>query len=338
MLGSAIAVTVAGCAVSPAVSGQAAASEVTASAAPTRRRSPGAAPAEVAAPTAIDADALAVLATLPVKGRAPMTGYARTAKFGTAWLDVDRNGCDTRNDILARDLTAIAKSGPCKVLSGTLVSPYTGATIHFVRGNTTSTEVQIDHVVALADAWRTGAQQLSQEKRIALANDPANLFAVDGRSNSQKSDGDTATWLPAAKSFRCTYVSHQVSVKAAYGLWVTPAEHDAMARVLSTCATAAVTSPVAPAPAPVAVAPAPAAARPDATRTIPARACRSPPTWTAPAAAATAPPTSPARRRSWAPTSTASTGTATAWPATEPMTDAGIGSIPEEGQRSASAR
>jgi hypothetical protein len=264
VLGSALAITVAGCAVSPAVSGHAAASEVTTSATPTAPDAPaasGAAPAEVAAPTAIDADALAVLATLPVKGRAPMTGYARTAKFGTAWLDVDRNGCDTRNDILARDLTAIAKSGSCKVLSGTLVSPYTGATIHFVRGNTTSTEVQIDHVVALADAWRTGAQQLSQEKRVALANDPANLFAVDGRSNSQKSDGDTATWLPASKGFRCTYVGHQVSVKAAYGLWVTPAEHDAMARVLSTCASAAVTAPVAPAPAPVAVVPVPVAAQ-----------------------------------------------------------------------------
>ncbi len=220
-------------------------------------------PAGAAAPTTIDTNALAVLATLPVKGRAPMTGYARTAKFGTAWLDVDRNGCDTRNDILARDLTETVMSGHCKVLSGTLISPYTGATIHFLRGNTTSTEVQIDHVVALADAWRTGAQQLSQAKRIALANDPANLFAVDGASNSQKSDGDTATWLPAAKSFRCTYVSHQVSVKAAYGLWVTPAEHDAMARVLSTCATAKVTAPVpapAPAPAPVPVVPAPMAA------------------------------------------------------------------------------
>ncbi|MEO7007127.1 MAG: HNH endonuclease family protein [Terrimesophilobacter sp.] len=265
VLGTAIAVTVAGCALSPADSGHASASDVATSATPNAPDAPqpaaqGAAPAEVAAPTAIDADALAVLATLPVKGRAPMTGYARTAKFGTAWLDVDRNGCDTRNDILARDLTATLKSGSCKVVRGTLVSPYTGATIQFVRGNLTSTEVQIDHVVALADAWRTGAQQLSQAQRVALANDPANLFAVDGRSNQQKSDGDAATWLPASRAFRCTYVSHQVSVKAAYGLWVTPAEHDAMARVLGTCTTAAATSPVAPAVAPVAVAPAPAPA------------------------------------------------------------------------------
>jgi hypothetical protein len=179
--------------------------------------------------------ALALLAALPVKGKSPLTGYDRTGKFGTAWLDVDHNGCDTRNDILQRDFASTVKSGPCKVTSGVLVSPYTGETINFVRGNTTSTAVQIDHVVALANAWQTGAQQLSQEQRIALANDPINLFAVDGRSNSQKGAGDTATWLPRAKSFRCTYVAHQVSVKAKYGLWVTSAEHDAMSRILSGC-------------------------------------------------------------------------------------------------------
>ena len=214
--------------------------------------------------------ALALLATVPVKGPAPMTGYLRAAMFGAAWLDEDRNGCDTRNDMLSRDLTAIVKSGSCRVLSGRLVSPYTGGVIDFVRGDRTSTAVQIDHVVSLGDAWRTGAQQLTGAQRVALANDPINLFAVDARSNAQKRDGDTATWLPASKPFRCTYVSHQVSVKATYGLWVTQAEHDAMARVLSDCASMpAVTSPFAPTsvpqpvvvvtPAPVAPAPVPVA-------------------------------------------------------------------------------
>ena len=208
-----------------------------------------------------DTTALALLATLPVKGKAPMTGYARTAMFGKAWIDEDRNGCDTRNDILSRDLTAVAKSGRCRVMSGQLTSPYTGHAIHFVRGNRTSAAVQIDHVVSLGDAWRTGAQRLTRAQRVALANDPINLFAVDGRSNEQKSDGDAATWLPAAKTFRCEYVSHQVSVKATYGLWVTPAEHDAMLRVLSKCpGAAAVRSPFAPVlPVP---APAPATAAP----------------------------------------------------------------------------
>lgn len=179
--------------------------------------------------------ALATLDTLEVKGRAPKTGYDR-ALFGQAWADVDRNGCDTRNDILARDLTDIIyKDGTCRVLTGTLDDPYTGQNINFVRGQDTSTAVQIDHLVALSDAWQKGAQQLSPERREQLANDPANLLAVDGPANMQKSDGDAATWLPANKSFRCTYVSKQIDVKAAYALWVTQAEKDAMVRILSDC-------------------------------------------------------------------------------------------------------
>ncbi|MET0782695.1 MAG: HNH endonuclease family protein, partial [Leifsonia flava] len=118
---------------------------------------------------------------------------------------------------------------------GRLVSPYTGATIDFVRGQDTSALVQIDHLVALSNAWQTGAQQLTQAQREALANDPLNLMAVDGRSNMQKGDGDAATWLPAQKSIRCSYVARQVSVKSIYGLWVTQAEHDAIERILDTC-------------------------------------------------------------------------------------------------------
>ena len=179
--------------------------------------------------------ALQVLATLPVKGRAPKTGYSRD-QFGPAWSDVDHNGCDTRNDVLRRDLTALAlKPGTrdCVVLSGVLADPYTAAAIHFLRGNATSTAVQIDHVVALSDAWQKGAQQLSPARRLAFANDPLNLLAVDGPANQSKSDGDAATWLPPNKSYRCNYVARQISVKSSYGLWVTQAEHDAMARVLS---------------------------------------------------------------------------------------------------------
>lgn len=225
-----------------------------------------------------DSTAIALLATIPIKGKAPKTGYDRTADFGSAWLDVDHNGCDTRNDILARDLLTSVKSGSCTVASGSFVEPYTDTTINFVRGNTTSSLVQIDHLVALSNAWQTGAQQLTQAQRISLANDPINLLAVDGRSNSQKGDGDAATWLPANKAFRCTYIARQVSVKATYGLWVAQAEHDAMLRVLSDCPDArALTSAfapakvVAPAPAPVVkapvvkppvVAPAPAAPAP----------------------------------------------------------------------------
>jgi hypothetical protein len=179
--------------------------------------------------------AAAVLESLPVKGRAPKTGYDREARFGDAWTDVDRNGCDTRNDILARDLTEIERSGSCRVLTGELRSPYTGDTVHFVRGEDTSPLVQIDHVVALNNAWQTGAQRLTDAERELLANDPLNLLAVDGASNSQKSAADAATWLPAERDFWCPYVARQISVKAAYGLWVTEPERTAMRRVLERC-------------------------------------------------------------------------------------------------------
>ncbi|WP_342022715.1 DUF1524 domain-containing protein [Arthrobacter citreus] len=177
------------------------------------------------------------LETLPIKGRAPKTGYDRD-QFGPSWADVDRNGCDTRNDILARDLTAVVyKDGTkeCVVASGTFADPYTGTTISFVRGNETSTAVQIDHIVALSDAWQKGAQQLSAEERRQFANDPLNLMAADGPANGAKSDADAATWLPANKAFRCGYVARQIAVKANYRLWMTQAEHDAAAGVLATC-------------------------------------------------------------------------------------------------------
>ncbi|MFD4960588.1 DUF1524 domain-containing protein [Microbacterium sp. NPDC058389] len=206
-----------------------------------------------------DQTALAVLATLEVKGRAPKTGYDRD-QFGQRWLDVDRNGCDTRNDILARDLTGATFSGPCKVLTGVLADPYTGTTVDFVRGQGTSELVQIDHVVPLSDAWQKGAQQLTVDERASFANDPLNLLAVDGSANAKKRDGDAATWLPKNKSYRCAYVARQVSVKATYGLWVTQAEHDAMADVLNACPDEkAVTSAYAAAPVEAAPEPAPPA-------------------------------------------------------------------------------
>ena len=181
--------------------------------------------------------ALAALATLAVKGRAPKTGYDRSL-FGQAWADVDRNGCDTRNDVLRRDLAPyVLKSGTngCLVLSGTLHDPYTGMTIAFVRGRSTSSTVQIDHVVPLSDAWQKGAQQWSTPRRTGFANDLLNLLAVDGLTNQRKSDGDAATWLPPNKAYRCSYAARQLAVKAKYGLWVTSAERDALGRILATC-------------------------------------------------------------------------------------------------------
>lgn len=189
------------------------------------------------ASTADPTTALAAVMTLDVKGRAPKTGYDRE-EFGPAWADVDHNGCDTRNDILARDLTGETfKPGThdCVVLTGTLADPYSGATIAFQRGQDTSSAVQIDHVVALSDAWQKGAQQWDEATRRSFANDPLNLLAADGPLNSQKGAGDTATWLPPNGGFRCAYVARQVAVKQVYDVWVTQAERDAMLTVLSTC-------------------------------------------------------------------------------------------------------
>jgi hypothetical protein len=171
-----------------------------------------------------------------------MTGYSRE-EFGPAWTDDvnvagGHNGCDTRNDILRRDLTTITikpGSNGCTVLTGVLHDPYTGKTIDFTRGSRTSIAVQIDHMVALGDAWQTGAQQLSAEQRQDLANDPIELQAVDGPTNEQKGDADAASWLPPNKSYRCTYVTRQIDVKAKYQLWVTAAERNAMADVLHGC-------------------------------------------------------------------------------------------------------
>ena len=147
------------------------------------------------------------------------------------------NGCDTRNDILRRDLLDVVikpGSNGCAVLSGILNDPYTATTVEFQRGPGTSAQVQIDHIVALSDAWQKGAQQWDEMTRRNFANDPRNLQATLGWVNQQKGDGDAATWLPPNTAYRCEFVTRIVDVKAAYRLWVTPAEHDAIARVLAT--------------------------------------------------------------------------------------------------------
>lgn len=177
-------------------------------------------------------DAATALESLEVKGRAPKTGYMRE-QFGGDWEKMQ--GCDTRNVILARDLENEIINERCQVTEGALNDPYTGEMIYFQRGADTSDDVQIDHVVALSDAWQKGAQQLSYEQRVELANDPLELLAVSGPANQQKSDGDAATWLPSHKGFRCQYIARQIAVKKKYSLWTTAAEKDAMKRVLSAC-------------------------------------------------------------------------------------------------------
>ncbi len=179
------------------------------------------------------ATAAAALSLLPVKGRAPMTGYDRD-RFGPAWLDADRNGCDTRNDVLGEHLRAVVlESNGCVVAAGSYDDPYTGSTIDYWEGH--GSLIDVDHVVALGNAWATGAFDWPIKKRAAFANDPLNLLPTDAGANRQKGDGDAATWLPANKPYRCEYVSRQVAVKAKYDLWVTSAEQAAIQRVLAPC-------------------------------------------------------------------------------------------------------
>lgn len=190
-------------------------------------------------PVAADdlAAARAALDAIPVRDLDPDDGYTRE-RFGQAWADVDGNGCDTRDDVLARDLLDVRLgTDGCTVLAGTLLDPYTGATIAFVRGPD-SADVQIDHLVALDDAWRTGAQAWPAARRLAFANDPANLLAVDGQANQDKGASDASQWLPPQAGYACVYVVRQLRIKVAYGLWMTPDEHAAAARTLDGCVVA----------------------------------------------------------------------------------------------------
>lgn len=177
-----------------------------------------------------------VLATLRVDDQPNAEGYDRDS-FGYREFDADGNGCDTREDILARDLTdARLKPGNrCKIQSGTLNDPYTGRTIDFTRGQRTSSAVQIDHVVALENAYQSGARDWPESKRREFANDPFNLLAVDGPANQEKGSASAAYWLPTNSDYRCDYVARQVAVKDKYDLTVTTKEKDAMLAVLHSC-------------------------------------------------------------------------------------------------------
>jgi hypothetical protein len=159
-------------------------------------------------------------------------GYSRS-QFGVGWTDTDGNSCDTRDDILRRDLRGITASGSCKVTSGTLADPYTGDRVFYVRGG--ASEVDIDHVVALSNAWSSGADRWPYAKRVAIANDRLNLLAVGSSVNREKGDADASQWLPPARGYWCAYVARQVQVKRKYRLWVTAAEKRTMLQVLSTC-------------------------------------------------------------------------------------------------------
>lgn len=182
----------------------------------------------------VENSALDILSKLEIKGRSPKTNYARD-RFYSTWPTID--GCNLRQRIIKRDLGDNAVLDGCTVVSGEFDEPYTGQHLVFGEKSEISSGIQIDHVVALSDAWQKGADldHMNDEERFALATDPLNLLAVDSGANQAKKDGDAATWLPKNKKFRCQYVARQVSVKYKYHLWVTSAEHDAIANILANC-------------------------------------------------------------------------------------------------------
>lgn len=166
---------------------------------------------------------------------APPEKYNRVEQFGPAWKDVDHNGCDTRNDILARDLTVQEMRNSCVITAGQLADPYSGEQIDFRKKD--ASKVQIDHVVALENAWQSGAYNLTQEDREALANDPDNLLAVNGHDNMSKGSKSADQWMPPNTTYACTYASKQVQIKTRYALTVTTSEKQALADALATCTT-----------------------------------------------------------------------------------------------------
>lgn len=183
------------------------------------------------------AKALALLPTIEtVNGYAPIS-YDRDL-FGQRWADVDRNGCDTRNDILARDLlNPVFKdgTGECKVLAGELLDPYDGSAVSFVSGQNTSVLVQIDHVVALAWAWHHGAYAWTDEQRTAFANDPLNLLASSQGTNQPKSASGPADWLPPVPELSCRYVERWVLIVDTYDLGIDAGNRAAAEHVLAGC-------------------------------------------------------------------------------------------------------
>ena len=160
-----------------------------------------------------------------------MNGYSRD-QFGTAWKDVDHNGCDTRDDILTRDLDKVKKRDKCTVVSGDLDDPYTGTSITFAKAQ--AAKVQIDHVFPLGLAWQMGADHWTKDKRTQLANDRDNLLAVSGRPNEQKGDKGPSEWQPP-KAFQCTYAELFIGIADDYGLSVTKADHSELGDMLDTC-------------------------------------------------------------------------------------------------------
>lgn len=187
-------------------------------------------------------DALAAAEALTVTVSEPSAEYDRSAQFADGWKDTDKNGCDTRNDVLARDLSdvVLVSGSDCKVQSGTLEDPYTGTTIRFTKDS--PTQVQIDHIVPLSWAWQNGADSWTQDERVAFANNTDNLLAVQGKANMSKGDKGPSDWMPANPDFSCEYAVNFTTIVATHDLTIPPEDKDALVSTLHGCAGMATSS------------------------------------------------------------------------------------------------
>ena len=189
------------------------------------------------------ADVLSGIVLMPA--RIHRYDYRRPA-FGDAWTDDTdapggHNDCDTRDDILNRDLidkTYVSiKRCPKAVETGTLHDPYTNAVIVFARGAKVGEAVQIDHIVPLAYAWDMGADGWTVPQRMRFANDPANLLAVQGQANQDKGDSPPALWMPPNSAFACQYAMQFIAVLRGYSLPVEVASTRVLREAAATCPT-----------------------------------------------------------------------------------------------------
>jgi hypothetical protein len=182
-------------------------------------------------------DLWAELELVPIEDHGLAMGYERKL-FGQAWQDRDWNGCDTRNDVLARDLVEVVfKPGThnCVVLAGILNDPYTGTVIHFQRGNDTSTSVQIDHVVPLAYAWAHGADLWTSTERLDFANAQNNLVAVSGEANQSKQALGPGEWLPPNEAAWCDYAARFIDTVTIWRLSISSTDKDGLAKAVNSC-------------------------------------------------------------------------------------------------------
>ncbi|MGY0231223.1 HNH endonuclease family protein [Longispora urticae] len=168
------------------------------------------------------------LAALKTAASRSMAGYSRE-KF-PHWR-AQGGGCDTREFVLKREGTSVKTDSACKVTGGSWTSPYDDAK------HTVAIEMDIDHMVPLANAWRSGANDWTNEKRGDFANDldRPQLFAVTASVNRAKGDQDPSTWKPPSRSYWCSYAESWINVKSHWQLTVTEAERTALTDMLGTC-------------------------------------------------------------------------------------------------------